>query len=70
MCDLYSDPSALDDDIKIDKKDFGKVCTLSEFVVLKHICGDKVMLETNRLSRRELVRYGIPFKYVKDLKGH
>lgn len=49
--------------IRLHKHDFGSACRISEYVLLKYVGLDHVLVETNRYSRRELTRMGIPYSY-------
>jgi len=51
------------DTIRLNKCDFGRASMLAEYVLLRYVGQDHVLIETNRYSRRELTRNGIPFSY-------
>jgi len=51
------------DTIRLHKHDFGTACRISEYVLLRYVGVDHVLVETNRYSRRELTRFGIPYSY-------
>lgn len=54
------------DVIRLYLHDFGTACRLCAYIVLRHVGQDHVLVETNRYSRRELTRFGIPFSYPSD----
>jgi hypothetical protein len=51
--------------IRINKGDFGRACQVAQFVQVLQSEGEFVYLETNRYSRRELIRNGISFCQVE-----
>jgi hypothetical protein len=51
------------DTIRLYKHDFGTACRVAQYVVLRYVGLDHVLVETDRYSRRELTRCGIPYSY-------
>ncbi|QIG69373.1 hypothetical protein EVB79_003 [Rhizobium phage RHph_N3_13] len=51
------------DTIRLHKSDFGRACIHTEYLELRYVGYDHVLVATNRYSRRELTRHGVSYSY-------
>jgi hypothetical protein len=59
------------DIIKLSKADFARAASIVNYMIMRHLATDHVLVETDRYSRRELTRYGISFSYPnQDSRWH